>query len=132
MAEHNNVTLLKVMLMINAIFTIIYGIVMFFVPGLLVSFSGGNPVELLSLRWPGGVLIALGIGNFMVSRKPEKQGIWVLISALGTLLTGLAILYSWIMKEGSGSAVSIAMPAICNLVISILLWLGRQRAKDIL
>jgi len=101
-------------------------------PGTLVTLSVGNPVEFGWLRWSGGIIIALGIGALMVFRKPEKQGIFVFIMALSTLLSGLGMLCSWIMKEYTGSTMFIAVPTILLLVISGLLWWGRQNAKEIL
>jgi hypothetical protein len=132
MAQSNNVTLLKVTLVILAVVTIIYGIGFLIVPGTMVTLSRGNPVNFGWLRWPGGVIIALGIGALMVFRKPEKQGIFVFVSALSTLLAGLGLLCSWIMKEYTESTLFIAVPTILILVISFLLWWGRQRAKGIL
>jgi len=132
MAQSNNVTLLKVALVILAVVIIIYGIGFLIVPGTMVTLSRGNPVNFGWLRWPGGVIIALGIGALMVFRKPEKQGIFVFMSALSTLLAGLGLLYSWIMKEYTESTLFIAVPTILILVISCLLWWGRQRAKGIL
>jgi hypothetical protein len=132
MAQSNNVTLLKVVLVILAVVSIIYGIGYLIFPGALVTFSGGNPVEVGWLRWSGGIIIALGIGALMVFRKPEKQGIIVFTMALSTLLCGLGLLCSWILKEYSGSNTFIAVPTILILVISCLLWWGRQLAKGIL
>ena len=132
MAQSDNVKMLRVALVINAIVSIVYGIGFLIGPGMLVSLSGGNPVDFGWIRWPGGIIIALGIGSLMVFRKPEKQGIYVFMSALGTLLGGLGILFSWIMKEYTCSTMFIAVPTVLILVISCLLWWGRQRAKEIL
>jgi hypothetical protein len=98
----------------------------------MITLSGANPVDFEWLRWPGGVIIALGIGALLVVRKPEKQNIFVFICALSTLLAGLGKLYCLIMKEYSGSTMFIVMPTVLLLVISGLLWWGRERAKGIL
>jgi hypothetical protein len=58
MAEDKNVGFLKVILLIYAIVSIIYGIGYLFVPDALVNMSGGQPVFHGWLRWSGGVLIA--------------------------------------------------------------------------
>ncbi len=131
MAQEDNVKILKVTLIILAVVSFVYGFGFLFVPGILVKLSGGNPVEFSWLRWPGGVLIALGIGCLMVSSKPEKQGIFVTSMALATLFAGLGKLYSWIMQEGSGAILFTASACIL-LVISCLLWWGRGQAKGIL
>lgn len=132
MAKGNNVTLLKVVLVIFAVVSIIYGIGYLIVPGKMITLSGANPVDFEWLRWPGGVIIALGIGALLIVRKPEKQNIFVFICALSTLLAGLGKLYCLIMKEYSGSIMFIIMPTVLLLVISGLLWWGRERAKGIL
>jgi hypothetical protein len=132
MAENDKTTMLKVVLIIVAVVSIVYGVGFLFVPGVWVKISGGNPVDYGWLRWPGGVIIALGIGSLMVARKPEKQGIFVFTSALATLLAGLGMLYSWIMREGTGTIMFHAFSTILLLVLSGLLWWGRGRAKGIL
>ena len=132
MAQSGNVKILRVVLVILAVVSIIYGLGFLIVPGMWVALSCANPVDFAWLRWSGGVLIALGIGALMVFRKPEKQGIFVFIMALSTLLSGLGMLCSWIMKEYTGSTMFIAVPTILLLVISGLLWWGRQNAKEIL
>jgi hypothetical protein len=68
----------------------------------------------------------------MVARKPEKQGIFVFASALATLLAGLGMLYSWIMREGTGTIMFHAFSTILLFVLSGLLWWSRGRAKGIL
>jgi hypothetical protein len=132
MAQNDKIKMLKVILIIVAIIGLIYGLGFAIVPRVWLNLSGGSPVDFGWLRWPGGVLIALGIGTIMVFRKPEKQGIFVITIALATLLSGLGMLYCWIMKEYSGSTMFIAIPTGLNLVLSGLLWWGRKRAKGIL
>ncbi len=132
MAPNNHVALLRVVLVIFAVIAIVYGLGFLIVPGILVTLSGANPVEFGWLRWPGGVILAVGIGTLMVVGKPEKQGIFVTASALVTLFAGLGLLYSWIMNERSGSTMFIAIPTVLNLVLSGLIWWGRQRAKGVL
>ena len=132
MAQDNATKPLKVVLVIYAIVSLVYGLSLFFIPGVLAKMPGGHPVDLGWLRWPGGVLIALGIGALLVRRDPAKQGVFVLTISLGTLLSGLGILYSWIVHEYSGATWFIALPTIIVLALSALLWWGRQKAKGIL
>jgi hypothetical protein len=56
----------------------------------------------------------------------------VLTISLGTLLSGLAWLYSWIVHEYSAGMWFIALATIVVLVVSALLWWSRQKAKAIL
>jgi len=132
MAQNNGTKILKVVLVIYAIVVLVYGLGFFFIPGALVKISGANPVDSGWLRWPGGILIALGIGALLVRRDPAKQGIFVMAISLGTLLTGLGLLYSWIVHEYSAATWFIALPTIIVLVVSALLWWSRQKAKRIL
>jgi len=132
MAQNDDAKVLKVALIILAVIALVYGFGFLFLPGLLVSSSGGSSVDFGWLRWSGGVIMALGIGALMVSSKPEKQGIFVTSMALATLFAGLGHLYSWIMQEYSGATWFIALPTCLLLVLSGLLWWGRGQAKEIL
>ena len=132
MAQNNGTKTLKVVLVIYAIVVLVYGLGFLLIPGVLAKISGSNPVDLGWLRWPGGLLIALGIGALLVRRDPTKQGVFVTTISLGTLLAGLALLYSWIVHEYSAATWFIALPTIIVLVVSALLWWSRQKAKGIL
>jgi hypothetical protein len=132
MANDNGTKTLKCVLVIYTIVVWVYGLCLFFIPGVLAKIAGGNPVDLGWLRWPGGILIAFGIGALLVRSNPAKQGIFVLSISLGTLLSGLALLYSWIVHEYSAGMWFIALATIVVLVLSALLWWGRQKAKAIL
>lgn len=132
MAENKNSLLLKIVLVIYAVVSLVYGLAYFIVPDCLVNLSGGDPVFHGWLRWSGGTLIALGIGAIMVLIKPKNQGIFVTTIAIGTLLAGLALLYAWITIEEGAKVWFTALPTIIVLVLSGLLWWSRQQAKDIL
>jgi hypothetical protein len=132
MAQNNGTKTLKVVLVIYAIVVLVYGLGFFLIPGVLVKISGANPVDSGWLRWPGGILIALGIGALLVRRDPTKQGVFVITISLGTLLAGLGLLYSWIVHEYSAAAWFIGLPTIIVLIVSALLWWSRQKAKRIL
>ncbi|MEA3477106.1 MAG: hypothetical protein U9R60_02925, partial [Bacteroidota bacterium] len=97
-----------------------------------VELSGGEPVFHGWLRWSGGVIIALGIGAILTYLKPKGQGIFVTTIAIGSLLAGLAMLWTWInIEEGSNVWFTVA-PTIILFVLSGLLWWSRQTAKKIL
>lgn len=132
MAQNDDVKALKVILIIVAVSSFVYGFGLLFVPSLLVKLGGTNPVDFGWLRWSGGVIIALGIGCLMVSSKPEKQGIFVTSMALAALFAGLGNLYILIMQEYSGATWFTVLPTCLFLVLSCLLWWGRGQAKGIL
>jgi CHASE2 domain-containing sensor protein len=132
MVENKNTLLLKVVLVIFAIVALLYGLCYFFIPDFLVKLSGGEPVFHGWLRWSGGVLIALGIGSILVLRRPEKQDPFVITIALGSLLTGLALIYAWITAIEGTAIWFTAVPAILTLVLSALLWWSRYQSREIL
>ena len=131
-AQKKGATMLKVVLVIYAVVVLVYGLTFFFIPGELADMAGGNPVDYSWLRWPGGVLIAFGIGALLVLRKSAKQGVFVTTIALACSLAGLALLYSWIMTEYSGATWFIAVPTIIILALAVLLWWSRVQARKIL
>lgn len=132
MTQNNSTKMLRVVLLISTIVSLVYGLGFFLIPGILVTISKGNPVDFGWLRWPGGILISLGIGALLASRNVAKQGVFVTTISLGYLFAGLGLLYSWLLNEYSGATWFIALPTIVVLVVSALLWWSRQRAKDIL
>jgi hypothetical protein len=132
MAQNDDVKVLKFALMIAAIVSLVYGLCYLLVPSTLVKLSGGNLVEAGWLRWSGGVIIAWAIGALMVYSNPEKQNIFVTYLAFAHLLSGLGLLYSWIMQEYSGATWFIAIPTCLILILSALLFWGRNKAKGIL
>jgi hypothetical protein len=67
----------------------------------------------------------------MVFRNPEKQGIFIKMSAIGTLIVGLTNLYS-LSFESVGDTWSTLTPAIVILILLALLWISLKKAKDIL
>ena len=133
MTVNKNSMILKVSLIIFVIVGIAYGLGLMFFPHSMMDMSGSEPIEPSWIRWSGGVLIALGIGAVRVLQNPTKQEIFVTAIAMATLFTGLALLYTLIFEiETVDSTWFTALPAIVNLVMSALLWWGRQRAKEIL
>ena len=132
MSQNDDVKVLKFALMIAAIVSLVYGLCYLLVPSTLVKLAGGSLVEASWLRWSGGVIIAWAIGTLMVYSKPEKQNIFVTYLALAHLLSGLGLLYSWIMQEYSGATWFIAIPTCLILILSALLFWGRNKAKGIL
>ncbi len=132
MAQNDDVKVLKFALMIAAIVSLVYGLSFLLIPDTLVKLSGGNLVEASWLRWSGGVIIAWAIGTLMVFSKPEKQNIFVTSLALAHLLSGLGLLYSWIAQEYSGAIWFVAIPTCLLLILSVLLYWGRNQSKGIL
>lgn len=131
MTQNKNVVLLKVALAIFAITTFVYGIGYLFFPAAVVDLSGSDPVPSGWLRWPGATLIALSVGAIIVLVKPAMQHALVITFGLGTLFTGLTLLYSWFC-DYIGETWFTAVPTIVLLINSALIWWGYARAKEVL
>jgi uncharacterized membrane protein HdeD (DUF308 family) len=132
MTKNGNFKLLKIALAIFALVVIVYGISQVFLTQGYMEMTGSEPVHPSWLRWPGGVLIALGIGAILVFRNPAGQDIFVLSIALGSLFAGLILMYTLLFEMvGQDNTWFTAMPSIINLCLSALLLWGRQRAKEI-
>ena len=132
MTENKNVGFLKIALLFYAIVCIVYGLGYFFLSDFLVKLSGTDPVFHGWLRWSGGLLIALSIGAFLVYRKPGGQGIFVTTIALGSTLCCLSLFCAWATMEEGANAWFTALPALIVLIMAVLLWWSRQKARDIL
>ena len=138
--EDNNLTatkaddtgILKIALMIAFITFGVYGIIIFFLPGLLVKMSGAPMIELFWVRWAGGVLIAFAVGIIQVHRNPANQDMFIVSLALASLLNTMAHVISMLLGDYSGATWFIVLPTLLTLVIAVLLLWGRHKAKDIL
>lgn len=123
---------LKAGLLLGCIITLVYGLIFFLIPNQFVAFSGGDPVAAAWLRWPGGMLIAVAVSNGLVYRSPARQGIWVIFGMLSFALVGLALLFSWLTGEYTVDTVNIAFPALLDLIMAVVLYLGWQSSQELL
>ena len=133
MTEKKNTALLKSALAIFAVAVTIYGILLLFFTKGFIETLGEEAINPNWIRWPGGVLIALAYGALRVLRNPVHQDTFVKAIALATLFSGLALLYELIFEMEPQYAVwTTILPCVGQLLISTLLWIGRQQAMDIL
>lgn len=131
MNQKRKLLFLRSVLLVAGICAFVYGLAFVLIPQTMVRMSGEqDPVYSGFLRWPGGVLMAIGIGTLMVFRKPQNQRIFLITIALVTLFAGLAISFS--LFDMDDQYFFIAIPAFSLLLISALLWICQWIAKDIL
>jgi hypothetical protein len=71
MAEKKNL-LLKISLLLFALYTLVNGVIYLFFPEYEISSSGSDPIPPGWIRWFGGILLALGIASIMAFRNPAK------------------------------------------------------------
>lgn len=132
MADKKNL-LLKISLLLFALFTLANGVIYLFFPEYEISSSGTEPIPPGWIRWFGGIPLALGIASIMVFRNPEKQGILVTAVSIGSLIVGLTLFYTVIFEsEGIGDINFTLIPAILVTIISILFWISLRQSKEIL
>ena len=94
MEPNKNSHLLKVSLLLFAVISFGYGVIYLFFPEVEVKATGAEPIPVGWIRWIGGILIPLGIAAFMIYRNPSKQGIFISMVAIGSLLVGLTLFYT--------------------------------------
>jgi hypothetical protein len=130
MTENKNLSLLKFALGYFAVLALIYGIGLVFFTEKLIEMSGTAPFEPNWVRWAGGLLAGLGIGALLALRNPGNQDGFVVAIALGTLFIGLALLYQLLFDWNPDQNVPFtAVPCALNLAGSVLLWVGKAKAK---
>ena len=131
MNQKRNLLFLRSVLLAGGILALVYGLALVLIPQTMVSMSGEqDQVYSGIMRWPGGVLVAIGIGTLMVFRKPQNQRIFIITMALVTLFTGLS--FSFTLFDMDDKYIFIAVPAFLLLLISTLLWICQWTERDIL
>jgi hypothetical protein len=133
MSQSNGLKNLKFVLMLYIVFNLFYGISFLFFTGMLVTMSGSpEPVPLSWIRWAGGPLLGFGIGAIWVFRNPSKQGVFVSMAAIASLLSGLGLLYSKIFDHSTAYTWFHVTPIVCLFALFVLLLWARQGAKEVL
>jgi hypothetical protein len=131
-AQNDTAKMLKVALLILGIVQLAYGIPFLLTPGLLVTISGGAPVDYGWLRWSGGIVVGLAYGTLKVSRNPAKQDVYITTIALTCLLTAVGHLIATIAGEYTCATWFIVLPMVLTFALAVLIWWGRSQAKAIL
>jgi peptidoglycan/LPS O-acetylase OafA/YrhL len=124
--------MLKSVLVIFALVSLVYGLGYLLIPAAFVSLSGSAPIDIGWIRWSGGPLLGLGIGAVLVRRNLKGQAPFVTALTWGTFLTGLGLLYTWLVGETPVQTWYIAVPTIITLCLAVLLQWSGQKAKGLL
>ena len=133
MTEKKNLSILKFALGLFAAVALVYGLGLVFFTEKLIEMSGTPAFEPNWIRWAGGTLFGLGIGALFALRNPGNQSVFIIAIGLGTLFTGLALLYQLLFDwQADYNVPFTAVPCALNLAMSVLLWLGKAQAKQIL
>ncbi len=125
--------LLRFTLWVGLVDTVGFGALILLAPAFVVETLGGSPAfAYFSLRWSGGVLLGLGLGAYSMLRDPRHQLPMFTAFATGTLLAGLGKVWSGIAGEYSGATWWYYATLVGTLGVSILMWITRYRAKELL
>lgn len=99
-------------------------------PGWYLNMIGASPAPLGHIRWPGGVLIALGFGALRFYRNPARGEVFAFTIALAPLLGGLSLLYSLLTHEHDGKGFFYVFPGVLGIAISLLVIWSLRRARN--
>ena len=124
--------MLKAGLILTIVIDLVYGAMFIIAPTFYFELAGSNAFDPGILRWSGGVLIALGIGAIRVLQAPAHQRIFVDTLLLAYFLSALAHTYGFFMHQYSGQFWVIGMPMVGVSITTIVLFLGRNQAKELL
>ena len=124
--------MLKLGLVLTIIIDLVYGVMFILTPTFYFELAGGDPFDAGVLRWSGGVLIALGIGALRVLKAPARQGIFVETLLLSYLLAALAHTYGVFMQQYTGQIWVLGMPMVGVWFTTIVLFVGRNQARELL
>lgn len=128
MSQNNGLKRLKIVLALFFVSYLFYGVSFLFLPGMLSEMSG-DPAKLSWIQWTGGPLIALGIGAIQAFRKPDRQGAFITIATVSTLLIGLTLLYAKIIDASTKNAWFTLTLCFINLSLFVLLVWAKQGVK---
>ena len=116
---------------ITAVIDVIYGLGFLLVPAILFGMSQdpGVPANPGWVRWAGGLLVGIAVGEWLAAKDPAKQRPMVTFLVLGHGLTALALIYSALSGEYQGVAWFIWSSVIVTGVIAVIMFwlLGKYR-----
>ncbi len=74
----------------------------------------------------------MGIGAILAHRNPERQGVFTIVAAIGSLFTALGLLYSVFFDASKVYTWFHMTPCYVNFALFALLLWARQQAKEVL
>ncbi len=110
----------------------IYGIVILIIPVQYVALTGGAAFDAGWIRWSGGLLLAVGYGQFRVLNAPAKQGTLVITVNIASLLIAIALIFSFVTQEIHVFLFWIVFPIVLTVVHTVLMFLGYQSSQRVL
>ena len=132
MESRQSTSVLKVGLWLDFALTLLYGIELLFLPGMLATVGGGTIPDFSWLRWSGGILVAVAYGCFRAARHPEGRDLFVTMMIVMGFLNALGHVISLINRDYTGGLWMLWMPAALTTIFSLILIVGRARARQVL
>ncbi len=132
MESKQSTSVLKVGLWLDFALTLLYGIELLFLPGMLATVGGGTIPDFSWLRWSGGILVAVAYGCFRAARHPEGRDLFVTMMIVMGFLNALGHVISLINRDYTGGLWMLWMPAALTTIFSLILIVGRAQARQVL
>lgn len=125
--------LLKASLWIWLIDAAGFGVLILFLPAFLVeTIAGDAAFNYWWVRWSGGVLLGIAIGTWLVIKRPQGRGIFVLASGLAGVLAGVGLVWGAVAGEYGGAIWFLWLTYVSSLGVGALLLYARSVSREIL
>ena len=125
MSKTSNIGTVRIGLLAGGLIFLGYGLGFFLMPAF--TFSIGEVTNFGAAgahRWPGGWLIAIGIGALLARSAPETQKILFTTYSLGALLAAAGIAWYW-ATDYTGATWFAVLPIVLTLGFSVFFWWAR-------
>lgn len=110
-----------------------FGVLQLAFPEYLVeTLSEQAEFSYFAMRWAGGLMIALTLGIVYLMRAPKGQMPMFTTFATASALSGIGFLWSWLADEWTGNTWFLVAMLIGSLGLSLLMWITRVVARDLL
>ncbi|MGH3651188.1 MAG: hypothetical protein ACRDU9_10825, partial [Acidimicrobiia bacterium] len=125
--------LLRASLWIWLLDTAVFGVLILFTPAFLVETVAGDTIfNYWWIRWAGGFLLGVAIGTWLVIRRPQGRGIFVLTSGLAGVLAGVGLVWGALAGEYGGATWFLWLTYLSSLGVGALLLYARSMSREAL
>ncbi len=115
---------LRSALLVNGIYTVIVGLLLFFPSWAASVFAYPVKDAAVTSGWGTG-LITVGLLAFAATSEVEKHGGLAWAFMAGLLLSAVDLIYFW--TTGAYTARTVLVPIIINVVLAAWIWIARPK-----
>ncbi len=129
MPDTSNMTAMRIGLLIAGLVFLGYGLGYFLMPAFVWSIGEVTDYGAAGAhRWPGGWLIALGVGALLARGAPKAQKILFTTYSMGALLAAIGIAWYW-ATDYTGALWFAVLPIVLTLSFSAFFWWARGQTS---